>query len=250
MTTRKVQNPNAKSNSGFIWALLAIVAIAAIVIGLIVYNGRAQRDEALAAKMVPTDNLQIAYSEGDNYFTLTSTGNAGSGAPTVSLFEDFSCPHCADLAEATDQQLLDKIQAGDLNVDIHPMNFLDGQGEKYQQGHSTRALAAELALVAHQDVAALWNLRAYLLGNQQSVYNKLDNNGLADKARDFQASSQAVQDIRDGAYLDLAEKIGDENLTYQNETTGQAYTPRVMRDGADLVQSSEINNWVEVAAAS
>ena len=36
MTTRKVQNPNKKGNSAFIWAVVAVIAIALLVIGLII----------------------------------------------------------------------------------------------------------------------------------------------------------------------------------------------------------------------
>lgn len=248
MTTRKVKNPNDKGGAGFIWALVAVVAIAAVVIGLIVFNGRTQRSEALAERMVAADNLQVTYNEGDPYFTL-SAADGGADAPTVSLFEDFSCPHCAELAEATDSAALEKIQAGDLTVDVHPMVFLDGQGAQYTPGHSTRALAAELALAAHGDAQALWNMRANLFEDQQNVFNKVDNDDLADRAKEFGASDEAVQDIRDGRFDQAAQEIGKANLDYQNEKTGQAYTPRVMRDDEDLVEGQEINNWVEVASS-
>ncbi|SDL90907.1 Protein-disulfide isomerase [Corynebacterium mycetoides] len=247
MTTRKVQNPNDKGGAGFLWALLAVIAIAALVIGLIVFNGRAQRGEAIAAEMVQADNLEVSYNEGDPYFTLAAA-DGGDDAPSVDLFEDFSCSYCADLATQTDEHALERIQAGDLAVNVHPMTILDRQGNQYSPGHSTRALAAELALASHGDAEALWNLRAWLLENQQSVYNKVDNDDLADRAKEFGASDEAVQDIRDGAFAEQATATGQANLDYQNEKTGEAYTPRVMRDGEDLVTGSEITNWVDVAA--
>ena len=80
------------------------------------------------------------------------------------------------------------------------------------------------------------------------MYNKVDNDDLADRAKEFGASDEAVQDIRDGAFAEQATAMGQANLDYQNEKTGEAYTPRVMRDGEDLVTGSEINNWVDVAA--
>lgn len=244
-----MQNPNAKGGAGFIWALLAIVVIAALVIGLVFFNGRTQRSEAIAEKMVAVDNLKVAYNEGDPYFVL-SAANGAENAPAVDLFEDFSCPHCADLAKETDGEMLEKIQAGDLTVNLHPMTFLDGQGAQYKQGHSTRALAAELALAANNDVSALWNMRAALFENQQGLYNKLDANGFADQARDFGASEQAVNDIRSDKYLSVAEEMGKTNLDYQNEKTGEAYTPRVMRDDKDLeTPGGDISKWLEAATA-
>lgn len=249
MTTRKVQNPNAKGGAGFIWALLAIVVIAAVVIGLVFFNGRTQRNEAIAEKMIAVDNVTVSYNEGDPYLVLAGA-EAAEGTPSVDLFEDFSCSHCADLAKATDGEMLDKIQAGDVTVNLHPMTFLDGQGAQYEQGHSTRALAAELALAANNDVKAMWNLRVTLFENQQGLYNKLDNNGFADQARDFGASEQAVKDIREGKYISVAEEMGKANLDYQNEKTGEAYTPRVMRDGKDLeVPGGDIKQWLEAATS-
>ncbi|QPK82931.1 thioredoxin domain-containing protein [Corynebacterium qintianiae] len=246
MTTRKVQNPNDKGGAGFLWALVAVIAIAAVVIGLIFFNGRSQRSEAMAEKMIPVENLVVSYNEGDPSFTLAAA-DGGADAPSVDLFEDFSCSHCADLATSTDADALEKIQAGELVVNVHPMNFLDGQGG--QVGHSTRALAAELALAAHGDAEALWNLRAMLFENQQSVYNKVDYDDLADRAKEFGASAEAVQDIRDGAFEETAQAVGTANYDYQNEKTGEAYTPRVMRDGEDLVEGQEIQNWVGAAAS-
>ena len=248
MTTRKVQNPNEKGGAGFIWAVVAVLAIAAVVIGLIVFNGRTQRSAALAERMVPAENLQVSYNEGDPFFTLSATDGAAD-VPSVSLFEDFSCPHCAELAEATDSNALEKIQAGDLSVDVHPMVFLDGQGAQYTPGHSTRALAAELALASRGEAEALWNLRTSLFAEQQNVFNKVDNDDLAERAKEFGASEEAVQDIRDGRFDQAAQDMGKTNFDYQNDKTGQAYTPRVMRDDKDLVDGQEINNWVEVATS-
>ncbi|SDR72603.1 thioredoxin domain-containing protein [Corynebacterium timonense] len=248
MTTRKVTNPNEKKGGGFIWAIVAVVAIAVLVIGLVVYNGRNQRDEAMAERMIPVDGLEVGYTEGDE--TLVLSGGQNTDAPVVDLFEDFSCPHCADLAKETDEEMLEKIRAGELEVHLRPMTFLDGQGENYQVGHSTRALAAELALAGHNDVAAMWNLRVYLLENQQSAFNSLDADGFADLARDYGASDEAVQDIRDEAFLSTAEEMGKANLDYQNEQTGEAYSPRVMKDGQDLeIPSGDINDWVDAATA-
>lgn len=247
MTTRKVQNPNDKSGAGFIWALVAIIAIAALVIGLIFFNGRSQRSAAMAERVVPVDNLEVSYTQGDNFYTLAARD--GDTAQPVDLFEDFSCPHCADLAKTTDADALEKLQAGDLAVNVHPMVFLDGQGGQYTPGHSTRALAAALALASHGEAQALWNLRAMLFEDQQSMYNNVDNDDLADRAKDLGASDEAVQDIRDGRFDETAQEIGKANLDYQNEKTGQAFTPRVMRDGQDVVEGQEINNWVEAASA-
>ncbi|WP_342318345.1 thioredoxin domain-containing protein [Corynebacterium mayonis] len=245
MTTRKVTNPNQKSGAGFIWTILAIILIAAVVIGLIFFNGRTKRDEALSEKMIPVDNLSIEYTEGDPAIVLNSK-NGAANAVTVDLFEDFSCPHCADLATASDEEMLQKIEAGELSVNLRPMTILDRQGTETTEGHSTRALAAELALAAHDDVPAMWNLRAHLLENQKDVYNRFKNDDFADLARGFGASEEAISDIRAGKFIEAAKEMGQQNVDYQSEKTGEAYTPRVFKDGEDVrIPSQDPSSWID-----
>lgn len=230
MTTRKVQNPNQKGGSAFLWALLAVVAIALLVIGIIVYNGRNQQDEALQQYAVDTSGINIEWSEGDDVIHLTGK-DVTQDAKAADYFEDFSCSHCADLHIASDEAMMDKLQAGEIKVNLRPMTALD----RGTEGHSTRALAAELALVANGDYDAAFSLRNYLFRDQAAAYKaKMDNAAFADKAAVFGASDQAQQDIRDGKYLDTAKKMGEDNQKLQNDTTGESWTPRVLVDGKDV----------------
>ena len=57
MTTRKVKNPNEKNGAGFIWAIVAVIAIAALVIGLIFVNGKKGREAAMAENMIDTTGI-------------------------------------------------------------------------------------------------------------------------------------------------------------------------------------------------
>ena len=227
MTTRKVENPNKKGNTAFIWAVLAVLAIALVVIGLIVFNGRENRSAAIKEGMIDVEGINVAWNEDEDIIHLTGDN---ADAKTAELFEDFSCTHCADLHIASDEAMIEKLKAGEINVDLRPMTALD----KGQEGHSTKALAAELALFAHGDLAQAFSLRDYLFQNQQSAYNKYDNDGFADMASDYEASKEAVQDIRDGKYLETAKRMGANNMKYQEDETGEAWTPRVLVDGKDI----------------
>ena len=227
MTTRKVENPNKKGNTAFIWAVLAVLAIALVVIGLIVFNGRENRSAAIKEGMIDVEGINVAWNEDEDIIHLTGSN---ADAKTAELFEDFSCTHCADLHIASDEAMIEKLKAGEINVDLRPMTALD----KGAEGHSTKALAAELALFAHGDLAQAFTIRDYLFQNQQTVYNKYDNDGFADMAKDYEASKEAVQDIRDGKYLETAKRMGANNMKYQEDKTGEAWTPRVLVDGKDI----------------
>ena len=227
MTTRKVENPNKKGNTAFIWAVLAVLAIALVVIGLIVFNGRENRSAAIKEGMIDVEGINVAWNEDEDIIHLTGDN---ADAKTAELFEDFSCTHCADLHIASDEAMIEKLKAGEINVDLRPMTALD----KGEEGHSTKALAAELALFAHGDLAQAFTIRDYLFQNQQTVYNKYDNDGFADMAKDYEASDAAIQDIRDGKFIETAKRMGADNMKYQEDKTGEAWTPRVLVDGKDI----------------
>ena len=76
------------------------------------------------------------------------------------------------------------------------------------------------------------------------IRDRYDNDGFADLARDYGASDDAVQDIRDGKYIDTAKRMGDANRAYQEDKTGEAWTPRVLVDGKDIEDiQGDRNDW-------
>ena len=95
MTTRKVQNPNEKGNRAFIWAILAVLAIALLVIGIIVYNGKENRSAAMQEEMIDVTGLNVEWNEDEDIIYLTGENN--DDANSAELFEDFSCSYCAEL---------------------------------------------------------------------------------------------------------------------------------------------------------
>ena len=205
----------------------------------IVFNGRENRSAAIKEGMIDVEGINVAWNEDEDIIHLTGSN---ADAKTAELFEDFSCTHCADLHIASDEAMIEKLKAGEINVDLRPMTALD----KGEEGHSTKALAAELALFANGDLAQAFTIRDYLFQNQQTVYNKYDNDGFADMASDYEASKEAVQDIRDGKYLETAKRMGANNMKYQEDKTGEAWTPRVLVDGKDIEDiEGKRDDWPE-----
>ena len=206
---------------------------------MIVFNGRQDRSEAAKESLLDTSGITVEYTEGEDVISLVG---ANPDAPKADLFEDYSCSHCAELHQATDAQMIEALKAGDINVDLRPMVAQD----RGTVGHATKSLAAVLALFNHNDNDVAFTMRDYLFANQQQVFNNVDENSLADMAADWGASKEAVQDIRDGKYEDVAKKIGDDNLQYQQDNTGEAWTPRVLIDGKDAEDlGAGRDEWVE-----
>ena len=61
-----------------------------------------------------------------------------------------------------------------------------------------------------------------------------------------QASDAAIQDIRDGKYIETAKRMGAENMKYQEDETEDAWTPRVLVDGKDIEKLVNIDELREI----
>ena len=121
----KVTNPNSKGNSGFFWAVGVLLVIAAVVIGYIVMSGKDAKSDKIAENAV---DVTMETSVDDNGVVTLKSASAKKDAPEVDLYEDFSCPHCAELAEGSDKAMKEAIENGELVVNIHTLNFLDLRG--------------------------------------------------------------------------------------------------------------------------
>lgn len=235
--SRSVSDPNAKGSSNFLWVIVALLVVAALVIGIVVWQSQGQRTAHLADREITEVDAEMEYS--DN--TITLAAPEAEGAEEVELYEDFSCGYCAQLAENTDERMLEEIEDGNLIVHIHPMNFMDSGAE----GHSTATLAAELALADHGDTDAWWNLREVLMLDQQEIYNQWSDEDFANAAAELGASDEAVEAIRNGDYIEEAKEVGAANAAKMEEAVGEVSTPRVMQDGED-VETQDINQWIDV----
>lgn len=238
---RSVSDPSAQSNRGFLWALLALLLIVAAVIAYIVWSGRgAQLDKIAEHK----EEVSFTATEKDDSYVELKSDKAAKDAKTVDLYEDFSCPHCADLAKATDDQMKDAIDKGDLIVNVHHLNFLDGQDYGTNTGHSTRALAATHVLAKNGETDAWWSLRKYLLENQDDAYS-WEAKDFAEAAKAFGADGESVSEIKDGN-LSEAQDVAENNAKKLDEQTGNVSSPRVLVDGKDMdIQNSM--DWVKEA---
>lgn len=226
-----VKDPNAKGPVGFAGILAAIIVVIVLVGGLVIWQMRSNNDSA-------EFGLKAAYSNG--MITLTSDKTSDK-AVTADLYEDYSCPHCADLSTATEQEMHDKIADGSLVVNVIPMNFLD-RGEVM---HSTKSLAALLTLAERGEFDAWWSLRDTLMSDQYKIRGKWENSDFAEAAKEAGSSEEAVKAIGAGEKIEEAKKVGQANFDKQEKLAGDAYTPRVFVDGKDIQPAAGMDKWVE-----
>ncbi len=243
--SNKVQNPNQGGSKAFLWALVAVVVVAIAVVAYIVVNGQGAKTAFVAER--DFEETAITSTVDENSITLASDTADTAEAEVVQLYEDFSCSFCADLAENTDDDMKEEIEAGNLVVEIHPLNFLD-RGNT--EGHSTRSLAAIMSVADAGDADLYWNYRTLLLEEQDNVLNQWTNDDFADAAGHMGAESSVVDAIRNGDNTQRAIDMATGNAELLNEQTGSVSSPRVLQDGQDLLPGDlDINQWIEYLRA-
>ena len=107
------------------------------------------------------------------------------------------------------------------------------------------ARAAAVGLAEAGETDAYWNLRAYLMEDQQDIYNKWSNDDFADAAKQFGASDETVEKIRSGENVEPTNALATANADKLNTETGSVSSPRVIQDGQD-VEVADINQWMDV----
>jgi protein-disulfide isomerase len=111
------------NNKLFVIIGVVLLIIAIVVIFVLVQNQRT----------TPTGT-------GDLPATVSKAGGPvsfGDGPVTVSLWEDFQCPVCKDFEAANGEMLEQKVDAGEITLEIHPLSFLDDN-----LGNTSSSLAA------------------------------------------------------------------------------------------------------------
>lgn len=233
----KVTDPNKKGGAGFLWGIVALLVIVAVVIIYIVVNGQRSRSAEI-------EDVAFNVSFEDNAVVLASD-NATADTPEVDLYEDFSCSHCSDLSVATGEDMKNAVEAGDLIVNIRQLNFLDGQDPTTNEGHSTMTVAAVTPLAEAGEAKAWWNVHKTLMADQQKVYNNWSAEDVANAAADAGASSEVVDEIKNSE-ISTGQEIATANYNLLEEQTGSVSSPRVIIDGEDIPEG-ELNNWVAYA---
>ncbi|MEM5985094.1 MULTISPECIES: DsbA family protein [Corynebacterium] len=246
-----VKDPTANNNSGFLWGIGVLLVIIAVVLGFIFYQNRGASVEGLEGYTKQDVNMEMSFA--DNAVTLKAAD--AKDAPEVELYEDYSCPHCSDLAKQTDDQMKEKIEQGKLIVKVRTLNFLDGspngiESIKSNEGHSSKAAAAMEQVAKSGDVQLYWNLRKYLMDEQSKVYNKWEMKDFAQAAESLGADKDTVKAIED-APVGKGNALVTANYEKLEADTGSVSSPRIIKDGKDIPEDDKtsIMEWVDLVAA-
>ena len=200
--------------------VVSIVVIAVLaLIGGIAYAVQSSRDTTGAAGAQPA-NMQQKY--------VVPAGSSKAPA-TVDLYEDFQCPICNELEQASRSWLPQYLAAGKVRVRYHMMSFLDRSSNGHH--YSSRAANAYAVVVDTAGTTVAEKFHTLLYEHQPAE----GTNGLTDD----QLIAYAVQA---GASRDkITQPIKDQkfkqwvvNATNQASQDGVSGTPTAFMDGKQI----------------
>ena len=219
-----------KKNNGMLITVGALIAVAVIVLGGVVWFSQ-KGGEANPISFGETADPLIDISE-------TGVVTVGEeSAPTVQIWEDYMCPACGSFEGQNGERLASAVEAGDLRVEFHTLNFLDGQSGSGE--YSTRALAAIQCVAAKDTLPTFFDVKNAFFA-QQPTEGGGDRSPreLASTAEKAGASSDAVEcigNVETNGGMDKADESAGNAQDSIREITDRVSTPSVAFEG-ELVE--------------
>lgn len=227
-----------KSNNGMLITVAALIAVAVLVLGGIVWA--AQRGgEANPITIGETADPLIAVSGTG----VTTVGE--EGAPTIQIWEDYMCPACGSFEGQNGERIASAVEAGDLRVEFHTLNFLNGQSGSGE--YSTRALAAIQCVAAKDTLPVFFDVKNAFFAQQPAEGGgDLTPGELADIAEAAGANPDTVEcigNVETNGGMDKASDSADNAQESIREITDKVSTPTVAFEGEVV----EISNpaWLD-----
>ncbi|WEV75359.1 thioredoxin domain-containing protein [Bifidobacterium sp. ESL0800] len=132
---------------GFIAFIVVVIFVA--VIGLVSYRSIAKRnaaqnvteDQAYSALQSVKLKPKFANDKGGILFSKAGYGKKTANAPTLEIYTDPMCPGCAVLHQQMDATLRALLDSGQINLEIHPVTFLDNMSTDHYSSRADNGVA-------------------------------------------------------------------------------------------------------------
>lgn len=215
-----------KSNNGMLITVAALIAIAVLVLGGVVYFAQ-KGGEANPITFGQTADPQIQISDQG----VVTVGE--ESAPTVRIWEDYMCPACGSFEGQYGESISTAVESGDLQVEFHTLNFLNRQSGSGE--YSTRALAAVQCVAAKDSMETFFDVKNSFFAQQPAEGGgDLSPRELADTAADAGANDDTVECISNVDTNGGMEKAADSADNAQQtirDITDRVSTPTVAHNG-------------------
>jgi protein-disulfide isomerase len=229
-----------------IGALVCVLVVALALVLFVVVHSQPQSgtavDQAYAKLQQVTDKPSNATKQGG--VLISADGTPKKHVPTIEMYLDPLCPACAQVDRALNPTLQKLFEAGQINVDVHAVTFLNrASSDKY----STRA-ASSLAYVAEHDpkhvIAFIGELYAEDYLPSESNYTSTSDAQIAQQA----VKAGVSQDVAEasvtsgyGSWVDRATTYTiDRTELIQNGSSG--FTTPLFRVNGHIWERQQIDN--------
>jgi len=228
----------SKSNKGMIITVVALIAVAVVVLGGVVWM--AQRGG---------EANPITFGEtADERIEITDTGVIALGepaAPAIQIWEDFNCPGCASFEAQYGPLLAEAVDAGDLRVEYHMVDFQNRASTSGE--YSTRAIAAIQCVAAKDTLPVFQEVKDAFYVNQPAGQggdlSASDLAGLAESAGANADSVECISNVETNGGMDKASDTAQNAQRSIREVTSQVATPTVAFEG-EVVQLDD-PTWLQ-----
>ena len=227
MKARAEQMEKERKQQTVIGAIVVAVLVILVAIGAFtVYHNMHKKAESEAS----TETVQEAYAalqkvkntptlvdkKGGLLISKNGYGKSVEGAPTIAIYMDFLCPGCGNLHRQLDADLQKMVDAGQINLDLHFMAFMDRWST---DEYSSRAANAAMYLAEHDSDPS------HLISFLENVYAEDFQPEEGSNYKSVSDSKLKEQMIAAGASKDVADKAFGRN--YQDWLDAiDTYTPK------------------------
>lgn len=226
---------------------IAVVVVLALVLcigGFFIWKSNQPKNtttssaSALAAVEAVKNKPSYATKTGGFIMSKDGIDKPIKGIPTVQLYTDFICPACGDVDRLIDGTLISLVNAGQINLEMHPDAFLNAEST---DDYSTRAAAAAIYVAQNEPSKFLDVVRAFFekpyQPDEASGYKPVTNAMIVAQEEKAGVSSSVAEASVKGLYEDWVNAESQYTVTRSDlrhptgEYKGQMTTPTFQING-------------------
>lgn len=230
-TPSKYQPRATSSRATYILGGVAILIVAALIIGGLVWNS--QRDKGDVDEAVLNSNAALIVG-------------AASAPQTIDVFEDFMCPYCHEFEQQSGPAITKAVDDGTLRVRYHMLTFLNSSSASGD--YSSRSAGAAQCVGGAESKDIFLKFHAALFQNQpkENGDTDLSNADLAKLAGAQGASAETQKCVADGSMVEQANVAAAQSLNQLSKALGgQAATPTVLSAGEPVADIMTGTAWLD-----
>lgn len=224
----------------WIVSTVAVVVIAALIIGGVLLANSSKQDKI-------NDSIQVADVSPNYPVKANKDGTVTAGKPDAKVkldfYEDLICPGCGSFNKLYAEDVEQKLEAGQIQVNYNLLPFLSESSSP--PGYSDRASNALYSVAVNKpDKFPAYERSLYQQQAQEGSEGYSDEQ-LISLGKRIGVGGSFEQDVRDGKYKQLQQKKLQEAAKTIQKATGKVSTPTILHNGKNVEISDAQGNKID-----